>query len=278
MCAGFRRTYCWKDWKLVNNKFGKKSELHVKAVQEHGKTRLEDCCFTAPFKVMSPFYDEQNRMSLMLISVSAGIMEGDTQDIRIEAEPGTWMEIISQSYEKIHKMTPGGATRRRTTLKVAREATLLYMPLPAIPFAESAFENETEIYLEDDTSRLFYGEIISCGRAARGERFAYRRYKSRTKIRQGEQLIYLDNALYEPEQQELEGFCMFEGYSHLSSLLIINVKVSVQQEEELLRILEETERIEGGYTRTGHGDLCVRMLANEADVLVKMHKRIKEIF
>ena len=50
-------------------------------------------------------------MQVMQISVSAGIMEGDKQEISIKALENSKSEIISQAYEKIHKMENGFAQR-----------------------------------------------------------------------------------------------------------------------------------------------------------------------
>lgn len=51
-------------------------------------------------------------MQVMVLSASAGIMEGDVQKFDIHVNPGTSLEYLSQAYEKIHKMKEGMARRR----------------------------------------------------------------------------------------------------------------------------------------------------------------------
>ena len=41
----------------MDNKFGKTSKLVIKAGVKNNQTVLEDAFFTAPFKIMHPFYE-----------------------------------------------------------------------------------------------------------------------------------------------------------------------------------------------------------------------------
>lgn len=142
------------------NPFGKVSELSL--VLAPGKMR--HLSFTAPFKVLHPFHQD-GFLQIMVVKVSAGLMAGDRQSIAIDLEPGTKAEFLSQSYEKIHQMA-GGEAVREGRVTVGRDATLFYAPLPVLPFADSAFRSAFAIELADETSRLFYSDILACGRTA----------------------------------------------------------------------------------------------------------------
>ena len=65
---------------MNKNQFGKVSKLFIRAVTRNGTTMLEDLSFTAPYKVMNPFQQEDGRIQVMLLAASAGIMEGDRQE------------------------------------------------------------------------------------------------------------------------------------------------------------------------------------------------------
>ena len=138
---------------MKENPFGRISTLHLTAsVSERSsqsgraETYLKEMSFTAPYKVLSPFKREDGSIEVMILAVSAGIMEGDTQQIELETETGAVMECTSQSFEKIHKMNAGCA-KRETQIRVAEDSTLIYRPLPVIPFAQSDFVSRTEIHL-----------------------------------------------------------------------------------------------------------------------------------
>ena len=143
----------------TENKFGKTSEVRLETELRDGKAVLSDVFFTAPFKVMLPFYLREDFMQVMVLSASAGIMEGDVQKFDIHVNPGTSLEYLSQAYEKIHKMKEGMA-RRETKIVVEPDAYLKYAPLPTIPFKDSAFENHLEIELKEKTSRLLFQRKI----------------------------------------------------------------------------------------------------------------------
>ena len=88
------------------NPFGRTSELSL--VLAPGK--MCHLSFTAPFKVLHPFHQD-GFLQIMVVKVSAGLMAGDRQSITIALEPGTKVEFLSQSYEKIHQMAEGEAVR-----------------------------------------------------------------------------------------------------------------------------------------------------------------------
>ena len=120
----------------MNNQFGKLSKLHLTTAYREGKTIVEDASFTAPFKIMHPFYEKKDFMTVMLLMASAGVMAGDRQEIDICVKECSNVEFVSQAYEKIHQME-GDCAKRHVHLTVSDHACLHYMPLPAIPFAGS---------------------------------------------------------------------------------------------------------------------------------------------
>jgi urease accessory protein len=241
-----------------------------------GQTILSDTGFSAPFKITAPFYDEIDRAVVMIISVSAGLLSGDRQEMSLTAEPGARCVITSQSFEKIHKMDAGFASRK-TNIYIGAGAEMIYAPLPVIPFAGSAFVGETTVTLTDKTAKLCYSDVLACGRASRGERFVFREYRALTRMFEGDTLIYSDNAAYLPEKSPPDGFCMFEGYTHTGGMALINYQITESQFERVRSAVYNLQNGVGGVTRTGHGDVCVRALANGSERLLDLHEEIKEI-
>ena len=262
----------------MENKFGKVSRITVRAACRDGKTILEDLSFTAPYKVMKPFYRENEVMQVMPLCASAGIMRGDVQEFSYHVCEGAKLEMLSQSFEKIHRME-GGSASRKVTAKVEKNAVLYYYPQPVIPFADSAFDSRMEITLEDTSSLLFLMEIISCGRVAHDERFAYRRFSSRVEIRREDRLIYRDNTRYEPEKMPMEGIGMYEGYTHMANIFMALPKGtdSISMQDEVVDLLEK-EGCDGGVTRLSGGDLAVRIFGLRAQKLQDAAEKIKKIY
>ena len=253
----------------MDNKFGKISRISACAALKDGRTILEDLSFTAPYKIMMPFEKENGGIQIMPLCASAGIMAGDSQEFSYHVKEGADLEVLSQSFEKIHKMDEGSAART-IEVQVDKNATLYYYPQPVIPFAQSAFDSKMTIHLEDATSRLFLLEIISCGRNAHDERFQYRRFSSKVLLYRGDKLIYRDNTRYEPDKMSMEGIGMYEGYTHMANLFL--------SKEKIWQILDEDSEIDGGVTRLTTGDLALRIFGHRAQKLQQVAEKIKKLY
>lgn len=278
----------------MENKFGKISRIRATAVRKDDRTILEDLSFTAPYKIMTPFVKENGGIQIIPLCASAGIMAGDSQEFFYHVREGADLEVLSQSFEKIHKMDEGSAIRT-IELKVDRNAALYYYPQPVIPFSQSAFDSRMTIHLEDGTSRLFLAEIISCGRNAHDEQFQYRRFSSKVLIYRGENLIYRDNTCYEPDKMPMKGIGMYEGYTHMANLFLSKIcnNTIEQQEQEtgalsfadtdlnlqekIWQILDEDPEIDGGVTCLATGDLALRIFGHRAQRLQQVAEKIKSL-
>ena len=270
----------------MDNKFGKISRIQACAAVRDGKTILEDLSFTAPYKIMVPFEKENGGIQIMPLCASAGIMAGDSQEFSYHVREGADLEVLSQSFEKIHKMDEGSAFRT-IEIQVEPNAVLYYYPQPVIPFAESAFDSSMTIHLADKTSRLFLLEVISCGRNAHEERFLYRRFSSRVRIYRGEKLIYRDNTCYEPEKMPMEGIGMYEGYTHMANLFLSEIytgqdstdkEINLELQEKIWKLLDEEPDTDGGVTRLTTGDLVLRIFAHRAQTLQQLADKIKKLY
>lgn len=252
--------------KILENSFGKTSKLHLEASCKDGKTILSDVSFTAPFKIMHSFYEKKDRMSVTVLAASAGIMAGDRQELRFYVCEGAQMELTSQAYEKIHRMEEGYAARD-TFIRVDEDASFYYMPLPTLPFQDSDYRSSLDVELAGDTSQFLFSEVLACGRAFHGEIFRYRRFQNRVTIRQAGKIIYRDNTRYEPGWMDMQGFGMYEGYTHLGNLILCNAPKSEEWIAKVRGILDDTDNVEGGVTRTDKGDMVVKVLGKSGDRL-----------
>lgn len=258
----------------IQNQFGKTSRLSVQADCRGGKTVLTDVSFTAPYKLMHPFPKANGGVQVMPLCASAGIMRGDTQEFFYRAGEGSDLEVLSQSFDKIHKMD-GGSASRHIHIEVEPNAVLYYAPQPVIPFAGSAFDSEMEIHLADRTSRLFLQDIISCGRTAHNERFAYRRFSSKVLIYRGESLVYRDNTRYEPACMPMEGMGMYEGYTHMANIFLSGPDIELKS--QIWDILEQSD-CDGGVTALTQGDLAVRILGYSGQQLQRISAKLKQLY
>lgn len=251
----------------MKNAYNQPSVLKLDFQHSHGKTVLKDYYFTSPFKILPAFETESGFVRAMMMSSSGGILAGDVQEISVHVGADCKSEIISQSYEKIHKMEDGFGARH-TEITVDGGGTLHFMPLPTIPYAQSAFENTTEINLADHTAKLIYNEVISGGRVHFGEKFQFKSYKTLTNIRQNGKLIYRDFAHFQPAEMDMEGYLLFEGYSHLLSQIICNFDVDVKALRSHIDGLNLD--ISYGVTALENGAIALRALGHQGSVMEEL--------
>ena len=278
------------------NQFAHVSRFELTATRStSGNTFIEDSFFTSPFKIMKPFAQDNGSVAVFLQSASPGILEDDSQIHKIKVNRGAGLEIRSQSFEKIFKMDLGKSAERKITAEVADDATLIYRPLPCIPFSQSNFSSVTEIKLAA-TSRLIYEDCICAGRCAHGELFDFTQYKNLIKIYREGHLIYRDNLFLQgsdgnthPGRKKLlQGKTMFANYTHCGGMLIFgyanstnikDLRATLGLDEKLL-YTEHAEKAAVCDTlvdisENDHGDFIIRCLANSAEKIQNLFEKIR---
>lgn len=238
------------------NRYGRVSLLSLDAVRQGDATVLAHVETSAPYRVMRPFTDAEpgGFARVITMSSSAGLLAGDEQRVRVHVGPAASLSVRAQAYEKVHRMEGDGTAVRGVALKVEPEGRLMFAQQPVIPYAGSKFSGTTRIDLADASASLLYSEVICCGRVARGERFAYTRFSNRVQIRVGERLRYADNLVLDPARADLAGMGMFEGFTHLASLVAIGPHLSEEaferaREQLALPVADGTAA--GGITHLG---------------------------
>lgn len=262
-----------------DNKFGMESILSVKTGLANHRTIIEDAYFTAPFKIVRPFYDHENNVAeIMVMCASAGVMEGDSYTVTMDIGNGSAAALLGQSYTKIHGMNSGHAVQKNY-FTVGENAFFDYNPKPSIPFAGSDFTSATVCHLKKG-SRYVYSEILACGREKSGEKFSFRRYASQNRVYYCGRLIFLDNQLLKPDLQEVDGMGYFENYTHQATLVYFCDSMDCPATvERLWRILEQFGDIEAGISNTYQYGIAVKILACRSDYLERITACLrKEIY
>lgn len=128
---------------------------------------------------------------------------------------------------------------------------------------------------EDETAIFQMCEILTCGRYARGERFAYRSFRNYVEIRRGGRLIYRDNTSYELELFSMEETGMMEEFTHQANLFVTKPEDGEAFCEEVRNLLEdERKNCQGGIARLTEGDYAVRLFGWRGQVLEELSDKI----
>ncbi|MGN1423348.1 MAG: urease accessory protein UreD [Oscillospiraceae bacterium] len=200
------------------------SRLYICAENKGGRTIISDSFFSAPIKIAKPFY-RTDHTEIMMMTASAGMLDGDFYDIEIIVKKGASLKFTGQSFTKVFKSGEKNGAVQRVKITVESGGRLFYCPPPVIPFADSIFDSRTEVFLEDKASFIMQ-DIFSCGRTAMGEAFGFTSFRSRTAVHINGRLSFLDNVKLIPSETDLAGTGFFEGHTHSGMMYAYNVRTN----------------------------------------------------
>lgn len=254
----------------MKSSYAQETKLYCRTKQgASGKTVIESMFFTPPLKLIEPIY-EGDIANLMVLNVSAGLMEGDKQGITFDIASNSKLKVTSQSYEKVHD-TQNGYAMRKTTINIANNAFFSYMPLPCIPFANSSFKNNTTVYLHED-SILHYGEIFCAGRVARGEIFAFKNFHQNIYVYKHNDLLFYDNMNLFPDSMDLRSMFMFDNYTHYLCFIAYDNRMTTEYLQQKIDATKLNAAI------STNGDMIiVKALANESEPLLDLQNTLTNL-
>ena len=180
---------------------------------------------------MHPFQNGSHS-DIMMMAASAGLLGGDHFSLNLEFDKNSDARFLSQSYEKIFDSN-GKKTLKNVNMIVNENAHVEYKPYPAIPFANSDFENTTEVHLAKSATFSFI-DIFSCGRTGMGEAFQMNCYRSRAKFYVEDKLVFADKDLIIDRSDfgkatPITGCCFFIRRTQITKALFKKRFVNLQK-------------------------------------------------
>jgi urease accessory protein len=134
-------------------------------------------------------------------SLGGGLVDGDALALSIEVAAGASALLGTQASTKVYCSPRGTSQTLRASLE--RGAMLVLVPDPVSCFAGAKYEQRMDVDLEDASATLVLLDAFTCGRAARGERWAFGRYVSRTRVTVAGRTIALDALRLDPAHGDL---------------------------------------------------------------------------
>jgi urease accessory protein len=162
-------------------------------------------------------------------SLGGGLVDGDLLGLTVHVDEGASALVGTQASTKVYRSPRG--TAQALSARVARNALLALVPDPVSCFAGARYAQSTDIALEDDRASLVLVDAFTCGRAARGERWAFERYASRTHVSRAGRQIVLDAVLLDPAHGDLASrMSPFEAFG---TVLAVGPRVAQVRERVL---------------------------------------------
>jgi urease accessory protein len=154
-----------------------------------------------------------------------GLVDGDRIALGVEVTERAAAFLSTQSSTKVYR-SPRGASQALSA-RVAEGALLAVVPDPVACFAGARYAQTADVALAGDASLLFV-DALTCGRAARGERWDFARYASRTTITRDGRPLATDATVLAPADGELRA--RMRRFDALATVLVFGPRVGSLRE------------------------------------------------
>ena len=243
-------------------------ELNLENDPDRKKTVITKQESQVPLYVQKALhYDESlpNMAHVFILSPSGGVLQGDRYRTDIILKNNATSHITTQGATRIYKMDANYATHV-INLKVINNSYLEFIPQQLIPYKNSRYYQKVSLNV-DDTSTLFYSEILVPGRTAMGELFEYDVCYLKTILKNDFNGIeFFDSCILQPKKQKMNTIGMFNNYTVLSTIyLITKNNISALNEKINLFFKNNDDCMGGSSTLPNESGLCVRILSNSTE-------------
>lgn len=161
-----------------------------------GATALVRCSARSPLRILVPRHRDRSAWAF-LATHGGGLVAGDRIDVTIDVGPGAVAMVATQAETKVYRSPSGAGCSQVLRAHVARGGSLLSMPDPISPFAGARYAQEQRFEIDEGASLLYLDALVA-GRTARGERWAFADYRSRTEVSIGGSLVLGDALVLGP--------------------------------------------------------------------------------
>jgi urease accessory protein len=180
------------DWKTAPRPAPGHATLSFRRVG--AKSVLASALASSPLRVLKP-RNHGNGAWVFLAGLGGGLVGGDHYEIRIDAGPAVSALLATQASTKVYRSRTGASQRLHAF--VADDASLAVVPDPVVCFADARYRQTIVVELAPRGSiALFDG--YTCGRSARGEKWRFAGYESRTSVFRGGRPVAIDAVRLDP--------------------------------------------------------------------------------
>jgi urease accessory protein len=199
-------------------------------------------------------------------SFGGGLVDGDSLCTDVELDSNATAFLSTQGPTRVYRSTRG--CENRLHARIGAHAALAFVPDPTSLFEHSSLLQQNTFELAQGAS-LVYLDVLSCGRAARQERWAFRRYDASLVIRRGGALVVHDRLLLDPQAGSLAA--RLGRFDAIATLALVGPACPVA--ELIARVgaepLERRARIVLSASPIGSDGLLIRAASGSLEALMK---------
>jgi urease accessory protein len=223
----------------------------------------------SPLKLLLPRNHGRGVWAYMA-SFGGGLVDGDSIHFEVDVGAGAMGLLSTQSSTKVYR-SPRGC-RQALQARVGEEALLVLLPDPVACFAGARYEQETTVTLAPRASLILL-DAFTCGRAARGERWAFSRYLNRTLVKREGVPLLLDAIRLDPEEGALPP--RMGRFEALATLAVFGPAVAVLRTPPPLR--RRAPVVEAASSLGGDGALLRVAATSVEEAMSAVRSRLRDL-
>ncbi|KYH23926.1 urease accessory protein UreD [Halalkalicoccus paucihalophilus] len=217
-----------------------------------GTTRAIHEYVEVPFHLTRGLYHdpEPGLLTRCVQTPTGGVAQGDRHRTRVEAKPDAKARITAQSATKVQSMERNYA-QLGVELDIGEGAYLEYLPEPVILHEGTRCLQTADVTLHEGGTVLFSDVVVS-GRLARGERFAYDRYRSQLRVDASNGTPLLQDSLdLAPDERSPQSPGVLGEFAVIGSLYALGIEnTEVITDRIHDRIDDDQSAVHAGVTRS----------------------------
>ncbi|UVS70582.1 urease accessory protein UreD [Nitrososphaera viennensis] len=246
--------------------------LRLERDKHNGKTSVKEQYSRVPLYTQRALYLEEALPSmayLYIISPSGGILQGDRYRMDITLRNNALAHITTQGATRVYRMEKNFATQI-VNVDVGEGCYFEYIPDQIIPYVDSRFYQVANLRVHDSATML-YSEIMTPGRVARGESFAYDIcYMKAQAANQDGNMRFVDVAILEPKKRSMKAFGVLENYDTVGSMYVLAPSKYVAELHDKINSAlagYSKDLYAGASILPDNSGVIVRMLGDTANLL-----------
>jgi urease accessory protein len=166
---------------------------------EVNKTVVSRAFAASPLRVLMP-NNHGHAAWVFLANLGGGMVDGDRVDVRVDLGEGATALVGTQASTKIYR-SPHGC-EQTLHVQASSGSTIAVVPDPVVCYAGARYQQRNHFALARDASLVFL-DGYTCGRGARGERWQFDSFASRTTVERDGRALLVDACRLDPAQGPL---------------------------------------------------------------------------
>lgn len=190
----------------------------------HGLSAATTAWARTPLKLLTPRARGESVWAFTS-SFGGGMVAGDCTRLDVAVDAGARCFLGTQASTKIYRNPARRPCSHHTTARVREGAVLIFAPDPVQCFKDSSYEQRQHFTLSPGAN-LVLVDWMSAGRAARGERWNFRRYVSRNEIQRDDKLLWLDALRLDADDGALDAKFRGGRFNCLATLALVGPQLA----------------------------------------------------